>query len=84
MHRASGAELAELCGLEQHNEVAADLKTIYTAATEVEAEQRLTEFSLKWEQSSLTIAKSWRSNWARVIPFFAHPPEILKVICKHI
>ena len=27
-----------------------------------------------------TIAKSWRSNWARVIPFFAHPPEIRKVI----
>ena len=26
------------------------------------------------------IAKSWRSNWVRVIPFFAHPPEIRKVI----
>src|SRR2546422_991122 len=26
------------------------------------------------------IAKSWRSNWTRVIPFFAHPPEIRKVI----
>jgi hypothetical protein len=27
-----------------------------------------------------TIAKSWRNNWARVIPFFAHPPEIRRVI----
>jgi putative transposase len=27
-----------------------------------------------------TSVKSWRSNWARVIPFFAHPPEIRKVI----
>src|SRR5258705_6409972 len=26
------------------------------------------------------IAKSWRSNWTRVIPFFAHPPEIRKVV----
>ena len=26
------------------------------------------------------IAKSWRSNWTRVIPFFAHPPEIRLVI----
>jgi putative transposase len=26
------------------------------------------------------IAKSWRSNWIRVIPFFAHPLEIRKVI----
>jgi putative transposase len=35
---------------------------------------------LKWDAKFPTIAKSWRSNWARVIPFFAHPPEIRKVI----
>jgi putative transposase len=67
-------------GWKQRKEVAADLKTIYTAATEAEAEQRLTEFSLRWDAKFPTIAKSWRSNWARVIPFFAHPPEIRKVI----
>src|SRR3954454_15046321 len=67
-------------GWKQRKEVAADLKTIYTAATEAEAEQRLVEFSLKWDAKFPTIAKSWRSNWARVIPFFAHPPEIRKVI----
>ena len=49
-------------------------------ATEAEAEQRLAEFSLKWDVKFPTIAKSWRGNWARVIPFFAHPPEIRKVI----
>jgi putative transposase len=38
------------------------LKTIYTAATEAEAEQRLAEFSLKWDAKFPTIAKSWRSN----------------------
>ena len=26
------------------------------------------------------LAKSWRNNWERVIPFFAHAPEIRKVI----
>jgi putative transposase len=67
-------------GWKQRKEVAADLKTIYTAASEVEAEQRLTEFSLKWDAKFPMIAKSWRSNWARVIPFFAHPPEIRKII----
>jgi putative transposase len=56
------------------------LKTIYRAATEAEAEQRLAEFALKWDQRFPTISKSWRNNWARVIPFFAHPPEIRKVI----
>jgi putative transposase len=67
-------------GWKQRREVAADLKTIYTAATDQEAEQRLAEFSLKWDEKFPMIAKSWRSNWTRVIPFFAHPPEIRKII----
>ena len=67
-------------GWKQRKEVAADLKLIYTAATEAEAEQQLTDFSLKWDTKFPMIAKSWRSNWPRVIPFFAHPPEIRKVI----
>jgi putative transposase len=67
-------------GWKQRKEVARELKLIYTAATEVEAEQRLEEFSLKWDGKFPMIAKSWRSNWARVIPFFAHPPEIRKII----
>ncbi len=67
-------------GSKQRREVAADLKTIYGAATEAEAEQKLAEFSLKWDAKFPMIAKSWRSNWLRVIPFFAHPPEIRKVI----
>jgi putative transposase len=64
----------------QRKEVAGDLKLIYTAATDLEAEQRLADFSLKWDAKFPMIAKSWRSNWTRVIPFFAHPPEIRKVI----
>lgn len=67
-------------GWKQRKEVARELKLIYTAATEVEAEQRLAEFSLKWNEKFPMIAKSWRSNWTRVIPFFAHPPEIRKII----
>jgi putative transposase len=67
-------------GWKQRKEVAVDLKTIYTSATAAAAEQRLDEFGLKWDAKFPTIAKSWRSNWTRVIPFFAHPPEIRKVI----
>ena len=68
------------CGWKQRKEVVVDLKTIYTAATEVEAEQRLAEFSLKWDAKFPTIAKSYRNHWVRVIPFFAHSLEIRKVI----
>ena len=64
----------------ERKEVARDLKTIYTSATDVEAEQRLAEFSMMWDAKYPMIAKSWHSNWARVIPFFAHPEEIRRVI----
>jgi putative transposase len=64
----------------ERKEVARDLKTIYTSTTDVEAEQRLVEFSRKWDAKYPMIAKSWHSNWARVIPFFAHPEEIRRVI----
>lgn len=67
-------------GWQQRKEVARDLRTIYTAATETEAEMRLEEFAAKWDEKFPTIAKSWRANWARVIPFFAHPEEIRKVL----
>src|SRR5258707_1236773 len=64
----------------ERKEVAGDLKTIYTSATDAEAEQRLAEFSMKWDAKYPMIAKSWHSNWTRVIPFFAHPLEIRRVI----
>jgi len=64
----------------QRREVAADLKLIYTSASDVQAEQRLNDFAAKWDEKFPLIAKSWRTNWPRVIPFFAHPPEIRKII----
>jgi putative transposase len=60
--------------------VAADLRSIYTAATEQEAHRSLQEFEDKWGADYPTIVKSWRSNWARITPFFEYPPEIRKVI----
>lgn len=67
-------------GWKERKAVAADLREIYTAATEEEAERRLIEFAQKWDSRFPMISKSWHSNWARVIPFFAHPPEIRKII----
>lgn len=64
----------------KRKEVAADLRKIYTAATVDEAEQHLCAFEEKWNDAYPSIAKSWRNNWERVIPFFAFPPEIRKII----
>lgn len=60
--------------------VAADLKLIYTASTEAEAEQQLMAFAQKWDKQYPIISKSWMSHWQRIIPFFAFPSEIRKAI----
>ena len=64
----------------QRKAVAADLRAIYTAATADEAAVALEAFAKKWDGVYPQIAKSWRNHWAHVIPFFAYPPEIRRVI----
>ena len=64
----------------QRKTVAADLKTIYRAATVEEAELNLDLFAETWDESYPTISRSWRAHWERIIPFFAYPGEIRKVI----
>jgi putative transposase len=60
--------------------VAADLKTVYCAKTEAEAEQALMSFAERWDRQYPTISKSWIQHWERVRPFFAFPPDIRKAI----
>ena len=64
----------------KRKEVAADLKTIYAAATAEQAAVNLDEFSRKWDREYPSISSSWRNNWVRIIPLFGYPPEIRKVI----
>jgi putative transposase len=60
--------------------VAGDLKMIYRAATERQAEQELGNFVEKWSPKYQAIGKVWKENWDRVTPFFEFPAEIRKVI----
>jgi len=64
----------------ERKEVAADLKTIYRAETESAALARLDDFEAKWGERYPPIVQSWRRNWEHVIPFFAYPPDIRRVI----
>jgi putative transposase len=64
----------------QRKAVAADLKTIYRAATATEAELRLTEFAAKWDKLFPMVSQVWRRNWTRVTPFYGYPQEIRKAI----
>ncbi|MFN9839483.1 MAG: transposase, partial [Pseudanabaena sp.] len=65
----------------QHRkQICADLKAIYSAAAESDAEFNLELLAEKWDKQYPSISKSWRSHWANIIPFFAFPPEIRRAI----
>ena len=69
------------CGWQDRPKVAAELKTIYRAASAEAAAQRLAEFAASaLGQKYPMIAASWRRHWAEVIPFYDYPPEIRKII----
>jgi putative transposase len=60
--------------------VTTDLKKIYTAATEEMAYFELKQFAVKWDSKYPVISDIWQRNWSGIIPFFAFPAEIRKVI----
>jgi putative transposase len=61
--------------------LAAALRPIYTAPSAEAAEQALDAFQgSPWGARFPTVAASWRRAWTQVIPFFAFPPDIRRVI----
>ena len=60
--------------------VASDLRNIYSAPTEMQAEEAIKDFEGKWDNRYPMIGKSWRSNWPHIIPFFSYSEEIRRVI----
>lgn len=57
------------------------LRPIYQAATADQARERLREFADgPWGQKYPMIVKSWEKNWEQVIPFFAFPTEIRRIM----
>ena len=61
--------------------LAAEIKPIYTAANAEAAEAALLEFEANpWGQRFPTVVAAWRRAWDRVIPFFAFPPDVRRII----
>jgi putative transposase len=67
-------------GWKERKAVAADLKQIYQAATEPEAQAALSVFEAKWDRKYPSIGKSWRTHWPELITFLKYPAEIRKAI----
>ncbi|WP_422933300.1 IS256 family transposase [Sinomonas sp. P47F7] len=64
------------------DELAKDLKPVYTAPTETAARERFGEFEAKWGTEYPAIARLWRSAWAEFAPFLDWDAEIRTVICS--
>ena len=61
--------------------LAAAIRPIYTASSAEAALAELEAFTQgPWGQKFPTVAAAWRRAWDRVIPFFAFPPAIRRVI----
>lgn len=68
------------CGWKDRKAVAKDLKLVYQTTEDIEAKKALADFEAEWGQKYPSIAASWRRAWQEVIPFFAFPPAVHKII----
>ena len=64
----------------EREQVARDLKPIYTAVDPDTGQQALEAFDEKWGQRFPVITQTWLNAWEYVIPFLAFPPEVRRVI----
>lgn len=68
-------------GWKDRKTVAAELKKIYRATTEMEAAEALKIFAESdWGVKYPPIAQIWQRHWQEVVPFFAYPLEVRKII----
>jgi putative transposase len=64
----------------QYEQVAKDLRPIYTAIDADHALHALQAFEEKRGQQLPVIGQAWRAAWEHLTPFMAFPPEIRRVI----
>jgi putative transposase len=71
----------EFASWKDRKPVAAALKQVYDALDDMEAEKALTAFEQgPWGQKYEAIGKAWRRAWQEVIPFFAFPREVRRIL----
>jgi putative transposase len=64
----------------EREQVARDLKPIYTALHADSAQEALERFDEKWGARFPVITKAWLDAWEHVTPFLAFPAEVRRVI----
>ena len=64
----------------EREQVARDLKPIYTAINAEAAQAELETFDEKWGQRFPVITQAWLNAWEHVIPFLAFPAEVRRIV----
>jgi putative transposase len=64
------------------DQIAHDLRPVYTAATEAEARARFVDFADKWGRPYPAIRRLWENAWSEFVPFLDYDVEIRKIICS--
>src|SRR5271170_3009393 len=64
----------------EREQVARDLKPIYTATDADQAHAELEAFDEKWGQRFPVITQAWLNAWEYVTPFLAFGPEVRRVV----
>ena len=64
----------------EREQVARDLKPIYTAVDADAAQAALEAFDDKWGARFPVITQAWLNAWEYVTPFLAFPPELRRVV----
>jgi putative transposase len=71
----------DFCSWKDRKPVARELKTVYRAADAEAAALALTDFEEgPFGKRFAAITALWRRHWTHVIPFFAYPPEVRRMI----
>jgi len=70
-----------LASWKERKALASALKPVYQAASADAAAVALEAFAQsEWGLKFPTVVAMWRRQWEQVIPFFAYPPEVRKII----
>jgi putative transposase len=64
------------------DQIAKDIRPVYTAATETAAKERFVEFTAKWGAQYPAIIRLWENAWSEFVPFLDYDVEIRRVICS--
>jgi putative transposase len=71
----------EFASWKDRKAIAAALKTVYDAVDDKAAEAALTAFEDgPWGEKYAAIGTAWRRAWQEVIPFFAFPREVRRIL----